>query len=92
MRGFYLAIEPIAPGLHEGGMLLVAFRDVSKAVHGSPRSGRGPGAPEGPDEEEGNLSRQIYQDLQDTARGTVRLAPAFMGVLSCLATRPASGG
>jgi len=62
-----IVIEPLAPGLHEGGMLLVAFRDASRSSTAPPDPGVAPGeTPEEADEEEGGLSRQIYEELQET--------------------------
>jgi two-component system CheB/CheR fusion protein len=66
-----IVIEPLAPVLHEGGMLLVAFRDVSTSSTAPPNPDETPDetpdvAPEDADEEEGNLSRQLYEELQDT--------------------------
>ena len=58
-----ITIEPITPGLHEGGIFLVAFRDASSQSTAPP----GPGeAPDDVDPEDGALSGQIYQDLQAT--------------------------
>ncbi len=61
-----IVIEPIAPALREGGMLLVAFRDVSRPSTAVLGSDEAPGlAPEEADEA-GDLSRQIFDELQDT--------------------------
>ncbi|HSL84370.1 MAG TPA: CheR family methyltransferase, partial [Thermoanaerobaculia bacterium] len=58
-----IVIEPIPRGLHEGGMLLVAFRDASGPSTAPP----GPGeAPEEDDDEDEHLSQQFFQELQDT--------------------------
>jgi two-component system, chemotaxis family, CheB/CheR fusion protein len=58
-----ITIEPIAPGLHESEMFLVAFRDASRPSTVPSGSGEARGEAEPAD---GPLSGQIYQELQIT--------------------------
>jgi two-component system, chemotaxis family, CheB/CheR fusion protein len=58
-RRVEIAIEPIAPGLREGGMLLVAFRDLPVPARIPPTTV----ASEGADDE---LAGQIRQELENT--------------------------
>ena len=61
-----IVIEPIAPALRESGMLLVAFRDVSRPSTAPAEADPVAGVTPEEADEEGNLARQVYQELQDT--------------------------
>ncbi|HUP41919.1 MAG TPA: chemotaxis protein CheB, partial [Thermoanaerobaculia bacterium] len=62
-RRVEIAIEPIAPGLRTGGMLLVVFRELSRPAPTALAAGDVQGEA---DREDGALAGEVHQELADT--------------------------